>query len=266
MTTLLLAELVDEGKLRWDQPVAEVYPAFRLGDAGDHEAGPGQAPGLRLHRPAAPGPRVALRVPQRHAGLDADAARHDAADQPLRRGVPVQQPHGGGGRLRRRRAVAYPGQELGAAYDEAMRTKIFEPLGMTHTTFDFAQALAGNARAAALRRRRPASCAGAHGHERVGRYRSGRPAASGPAPTTSLSYVQMELALGAAARRQAADLRGKRCSPAAAAGRHRARTSPTAWASWSTRRWGVPVVHHGGDLSGYHSDMIWSCPSTASAR
>ncbi|MEZ5313286.1 MAG: hypothetical protein R2862_06315 [Thermoanaerobaculia bacterium] len=23
------------------------------------------------------------------------------------------------------------------------------------------------------------------------------------------------------------------------------------------RRWGVPVVHHGGDLAGYHSDMIW---------
>jgi len=23
------------------------------------------------------------------------------------------------------------------------------------------------------------------------------------------------------------------------------------------KRWGVPVVHHGGDLSGYHSDMFW---------
>ena len=33
MTTLLLAELVDEDKLRWDQPVTEVYPDFRLGDA-----------------------------------------------------------------------------------------------------------------------------------------------------------------------------------------------------------------------------------------
>src|SRR5262249_22826750 len=33
MTTLLLAELVDEGKVRWDQPVTEVYPSFRLGNA-----------------------------------------------------------------------------------------------------------------------------------------------------------------------------------------------------------------------------------------
>jgi len=32
MTTLLLAELVDENKLRWEQPVTEVYPGFRLGD------------------------------------------------------------------------------------------------------------------------------------------------------------------------------------------------------------------------------------------
>jgi CubicO group peptidase (beta-lactamase class C family) len=22
-------------------------------------------------------------------------------------------------------------------------------------------------------------------------------------------------------------------------------------------KYGIPVVHHGGDLAGYHSDMIW---------
>ena len=33
MTTLLLSELVDEKKLKWDQPVIDVYPAFKLGDA-----------------------------------------------------------------------------------------------------------------------------------------------------------------------------------------------------------------------------------------
>ena len=31
MATLLLSVLADEGKLRWDQPVTELYPAFRLG-------------------------------------------------------------------------------------------------------------------------------------------------------------------------------------------------------------------------------------------
>ena len=32
MATLLLSVLADEGKLRWDQPVTELYPGFRLGD------------------------------------------------------------------------------------------------------------------------------------------------------------------------------------------------------------------------------------------
>lgn len=34
-STLLLATLVDDGKLRWDQPAKEAYPAFRLGDRTD---------------------------------------------------------------------------------------------------------------------------------------------------------------------------------------------------------------------------------------
>ena len=33
MTTLLLAEFVDQKKLKWDQPVIEVYPSFKLGNA-----------------------------------------------------------------------------------------------------------------------------------------------------------------------------------------------------------------------------------------
>jgi hypothetical protein len=33
MTTLLLARLADEKKLRWEQPVTELYPPFKLGDA-----------------------------------------------------------------------------------------------------------------------------------------------------------------------------------------------------------------------------------------
>src|SRR4029077_1422626 len=33
MTTLLLARLVDRRKLRWDEPVIEAYPRFKLGDA-----------------------------------------------------------------------------------------------------------------------------------------------------------------------------------------------------------------------------------------
>ena len=32
MTTLLLSELVDENKLKWDEPVIEAYPQFELGN------------------------------------------------------------------------------------------------------------------------------------------------------------------------------------------------------------------------------------------
>ncbi len=32
---------------------------------------------------------------------------------------------------------------------------------------------------------------------------------------------------------------------------------PTAWACRSNTTYGTPVVHHGGDMIGYHSDMMW---------
>src|ERR1041384_2544494 len=38
----------------------------------------------------------------------------------------------------------YPKLELGAAYDKAMQTLVFDPLGMKSTTFDYARALRGN--------------------------------------------------------------------------------------------------------------------------
>src|SRR5205085_6740007 len=40
--------------------------------------------------------------------------------------------------------LVYPDRELGAAYDEAMQRKIFDPLGMKATTFDMARAQRGN--------------------------------------------------------------------------------------------------------------------------
>lgn len=40
--------------------------------------------------------------------------------------------------------VLFPEAALGEAYDRAMRAEVFEPLGMASTTFDFAEALAGD--------------------------------------------------------------------------------------------------------------------------
>ena len=52
-------------------------------------------------------------------------------------------------------------------------------------------------------------------------------------------------------------IRRSRCSRAARRRSRSARTRPTAWGSWSTRSTASPVVHHGGDMIGFHSDMMW---------
>ena len=81
----------------------------------------------------------------RHARIDDEPASHDATDQSLRRGLPIQQHHGCGGGGKCRSIDRVPGNRvLGAAFDDAMRMRIFEPLGMIRTTFDFATALNGN--------------------------------------------------------------------------------------------------------------------------
>ena len=71
-------------------------------------------------------------------------------------------------------ATAMPGKEWGAAYDAAMRTKVFEPLGMSTTTFDFDRGVEGRRRASSWRRRRRPADAGAHGPELLGRSRPAR--------------------------------------------------------------------------------------------
>ncbi len=90
LTTLLLAKLVDEGKLTWESQVTSLFPSFKLGDACDDARGARQAPHLRVHRAAAAGPRVALRLREADAAVGARRARDDAADDQVRRDVPVQ--------------------------------------------------------------------------------------------------------------------------------------------------------------------------------
>ena len=143
MTTLLLAELVDERKLQWDEPVTEVYPDFRLGDADTTRQVlvkhlvcactglPRQdfewlfnfgtaTPASSLASLGTMQPTSRFGEVFQYSNLMAAAAGYIAA------------------------SVARPKQELGAAYDEVMRSKAFEPLGMTHTTFDFSAAMSGN--------------------------------------------------------------------------------------------------------------------------
>jgi len=143
LTTLLLAGLVDDGKLRWDQPVIEVDPAFRLGDAATTR----QVLVRHLVCACTGLPR------QDFEWLFNFAKATPASSMSL---LATMQPTSRFGELFQysdlmAAAAGYvggrlvePGQEAGAAYDAAMQRRVFGPLGMTRTTFDFAKALADN--------------------------------------------------------------------------------------------------------------------------
>ena len=254
MTTLLLAELVDDGKLRWDQPVTNVYPSFKLGD----EATTRQVLVKHLvcactglprqdfewlvnYGRATPASSMALlgtMQPTSHFGevfqysnLMAAAAGYVGA------------------------AVLHPGQELGSAYDTAMQSRVFGPLGMTHTTFDFSQALSGD-------------FASPHGDDVDGKPRLARmdinysivPARPAGGMWTSVNdlakYLQMELAGGLLPD-------GKRLvSEANLLERRKPQIQISEDATYGMalvvdRKYGIPVVDHGGSLFGYKSDMIF---------
>jgi CubicO group peptidase (beta-lactamase class C family) len=143
MTTLLLAELVDEKKLKWDEPVIDVYPGFKLGNADTTKKVlvknlicactglPRQdLEWLFEFKNATPQSSLALLGTMQptskfgevfqYSNLMATAAGYIGAH------------------------LVHPDMELGAAYDDAMQKKIFDPLGMKSTTFDYARALAGD--------------------------------------------------------------------------------------------------------------------------
>ena len=254
MTTLLLAELVDEHKLRWDQPVTEVYPKFRLGNADTTR----QVLVKHLLCACTGLPRQDFEWLFNYgAATPASSLASLAAMQPTSRfGDAYQYSNvmaGAAGYVAA--SVVNPGQELGAAYDEAMRSRVFGPLGMSHTTFDFAKAMSGN-------------FASPHGDDVNGRTTLARmdnnysvvpvrPAGGMWTSARDLSkYLQMELALGVAAdgthlvsQESLLERRKKQVQMG----------EDTAYGMGlviDTRN-GIPVVHHGGNLFGYKSDMVF---------
>jgi CubicO group peptidase (beta-lactamase class C family) len=254
MTTLLLAELVDEKKLKWDQPVVEVYPSFKLGDADTTKKVlvknlicactglPRQdMEWLFEFKNATPASELALLGTMQptskfgevfqYSNLMAAAAGYIGAH------------------------LVYPNKELGAAYDEAMQKKIFDPLGMKSTTFDYARALAGNH-------------ASPHGDDVDGKPSVASmainysivPARPAGAVWTSshdlIRYVQDELAMG-----KLPD--GKQLvSPENLLMRRAPQVMLGEDSSYGMglivdRKYGVPVVSHGGSMSGFKSDLYF---------
>ena len=155
LTTLMLAKLVDEKKLTWETPATSLLPSFKLGDADT------TAKVLVKHLICACTgmPRQDMEWLFEYKGVTPEGALATLGTmQPTSKfgelfqySNPLAAAAGfiGG-------HVAFPKLELGAAYDEAMRTRVFAPLGMSPTTFDFARGAPGNAARARPRYRRQA--------------------------------------------------------------------------------------------------------------
>src|SRR4051812_36133112 len=254
MTTLLLARLVDAKKLRWDEPVVEAYPKFKLGDAATTKSV------LVKHLVCA-----CTGMPRQDMEWIFEFQK--ASPESAMNLLGTMQPTSKFGELFQysnlmAAAAGYvgaslyePSVELGAAYDHAMAKQVFGPLGMKDTTFDFKRALRGN----------HASPHGqdADGHLKVARMDlnyaivPARPAGGVWTSAHDLAqYVQMELARGklpdGTVLVSEENLMARR-APQVKVG------EDVNYGMGLTVRteWGIPVVHHGGDLLGYHSDMMW---------
>jgi len=254
LTTLLLARLVDEHRMTWETPVTMLSPNFHLGDAETTRSVlvkhlicactgmPRQdmewlfeygkmTPENSLTLLGTMQPTSKFGELFQYSNLMAAAAGYTGAH------------------------VLYPQMEPGAAYDRAMQSYVFDPLGMKATTFDFARALSANH-------------ATAHSPDVDGKTAKAlmsvnyavipvRPAGGAWSSVSDmLKYVSMELAEGKLPDGKTYVSREpllERRAPQVSIGKD----VTYGMGLMVDTTYGVPVVHHGGDMIGYHSDMIW---------
>src|SRR5690606_7471488 len=142
MTTLMLARLVADGRFDWDTPVTQILPGFELGDAETTR----QVLVRHLICACTGLPRQDLEWLFESEGATPESVLKSLATmQPTTRfgelfqySNPMAAAAGYAGGH-----VLYPQAELGEAYDRAMQSQVFDPLGMSATTFDFAEAAQG---------------------------------------------------------------------------------------------------------------------------
>lgn len=254
MTTALMARAVDAGKLRWDEPATEAYPAFHLADPDVT-----QTVQIRHLVCACTGmPRQDLdwlfasgRAPAKttfdQLGTMKPTSKFGEVFQYSNLMV------GAGGYIAA--SALKPGKEVGAAYDEAMQELLFGPLGMKSTTFDYAKVLRGNH-------------AMPHGDAFDGSTRRAsmdlnytiipaRPAgAVWTTPNDFSRWVLMELNKG----------KTPEGHPLIGEANWAERYKPQVMVSEDItygmglivdKQYGITVASHGGDMLGFHSNMIW---------
>ncbi|WP_380878435.1 serine hydrolase domain-containing protein [Sphingomonas sp. DBB INV C78] len=257
MATLLLSKLVDEGKLRWDEPVTQAYPPFQLGSPATT-----QKVLIRHLVCACTGlPRKDMQV---ILNSDPKAAASDAFAQ-----LALTEPTSGFGEVFQYNNLmaaaagyvgghlVHPEMGLDEAFYRAMDEKVFGPLGMTATTFDFDRAMKNdwarphadqiNAQPA------PILDAGMKLNFAFTRY-----AGAGGAWSTAndlIKYVRFELNEGKLDN-------GTQYVSAKNLLQRRVANVPVGedrtygMGLQTDSDYGVAVVHHGGSLAGYKSDIL----------
>jgi CubicO group peptidase (beta-lactamase class C family) len=254
MTTLLLGRLVDQKKLTWQTPVTKLLPQFKLGDADTTSKV--LVENLVCACTGLPRQDFEWLLEFGQATPESALATLGTMQPTSKFGELFQYSNplaAAGGYVAAH--VLFPELELGAAYDRAMAAEVFGPLGMTGTTFDFARALGANhASAHSLDiDGKPALAAMDVNYSIV----PVRPAGGAWSSVTDmLKYVQMELAMGVlpdGTRYVSETVLNERREPKVWIGKDD-------WYGMGLqvdRTYGTPVVHHGGSMIGYKSDMLW---------
>lgn len=255
MTTLLLAKLVDEGRLSWDQPVIQAYPAFRLGDRS-------LASKVLIRQLVC----ACTGLPRRDFEWTFGRSRKTPASIVFSELATTNPTSGFGSTFQYSNTLAaaagyvaghvlYPDEEIGVAYDRAMQEKVFRPLGMTDTIFSTNIALSGDH-------------ASPHGENINGvtvpadpafeyLIQTYRPAGGAWSSAHDMAlYVRNELLSGTSPEgRQIFSKTNmlERRKPGVPIGRN----SRYGLGLVEDTSWGVPVFHHGGGMPGYQSDVIF---------
>lgn len=254
LTTLMLAKLVEAGKFSWDTPATQVLPSFKLGNADTTKQ-------VQMKHLVC----ACTGLPRQDMESIFEGERYTPAS--VMATLATMQPTSPFGELYQysnfMAAAAgfagghalHPQQELGAAYDAAMQTLVFDPLAMTSTTFDFARAQHGNH-------------AAPHGRDFDGKtvpasmdlnYTSipNRPDGGAWSNVSDmLRYVQMELDKGLLpdGKRYIAEapLLARRVQQVAMEN-----DMGYGMGLKIDRTRGTPLLRHGGIALGYVSDMLW---------
>lgn len=254
MTTLLLAKLVDRGKLGWDEPVVEANSAFRLGDASVQRE-------IKIRHLIC----ACTGMPRQDMEWIMTGGLDTPADKVLSLLAEMKPTTKFGEMFQYSNLLAsaagyiaghvdYPRIDIGHAYDPAMQLEIFDPLGMKATTFSKAVAAAGNHadphdigmdgtvalgtidKSDSIYFARPAGGAWSSAHD-LARYALNE-LREGVLPSGG-RLVSREALL---ARRNL----GMEIGEAATYG----------MGLQTSRRWGVAMGHHGGAMPGYKTDWI----------